>query len=97
MTQDLLFDITGSTGWVTFNRPDQRNALTFAMYEGLAEICSKSPTDGSGKAISSRGAGGGNSSVNRVAVDVLRAAITASAAAFASPIEVKSNAVGGSP
>ncbi|MHA1527689.1 MAG: enoyl-CoA hydratase/isomerase family protein [Alphaproteobacteria bacterium] len=56
-TQDLLFDITDSTGWVTFNRPDQRNALTFAMYEGLAEICANAPTDGSVKAIVIRGAG----------------------------------------
>jgi len=57
MTQDLLFDITDRTGWVTFNRPDQRNALTFAMYEGLADICANAPTDGSVKAIIIRGAG----------------------------------------
>ena len=57
MTQDLLYEITDSTGWVTFNRPDQRNALTFAMYEGLAEICVNAPIDGSVKAIIIRGAG----------------------------------------
>ena len=55
--EDLLYEITDSTGWVTFNRPDQRNALTFAMYEGLAEICANAPTDGSVKAIVIRGAG----------------------------------------
>ena len=56
-TQDLLYEITDGTGWVTFNRPERRNALTFAMYEGLAEICANAPTDGSVKAIVIRGAG----------------------------------------
>ena len=56
-TQDLLYEITDTTGWVTFNRPERRNALTFAMYEGLAEICANAPTDGSVKAIVIRGAG----------------------------------------
>ena len=55
--EDLLYEITNTTGWVTFNRPDQRNAMTFAMYEGLAEICANAPTDGTVKAIVIRGAG----------------------------------------
>jgi enoyl-CoA hydratase/carnithine racemase len=54
---DLLYEITDAIGWVTFNRPDQRNAMTFAMYEGLAEICANAPTDGSVKSIVIRGAG----------------------------------------
>ncbi len=41
MTQELLYDKRGDIGWITFNRPQQRNALTFAMYEGVAEICGK--------------------------------------------------------
>ena len=42
MTQELLYDKRGDIGWITFNRPArQRNALTFAMYEGLAEICGR--------------------------------------------------------
>jgi enoyl-CoA hydratase/carnithine racemase len=41
MTQELLYDKRGEVGWITFNRPQARNALTFAMYEGLAEICSR--------------------------------------------------------
>jgi enoyl-CoA hydratase/carnithine racemase len=53
---ELLHEITNATAWVTFNRPEQRNALTFAMYEGLAEICANAPTDGSVKAIVIRGA-----------------------------------------
>ena len=39
MTQELLYDKRGEIGWITFNRPQARNALTFAMYQGLAEIC----------------------------------------------------------
>jgi len=41
MTQELLFDKRGDVAWVTFNRPQARNALTFAMYRGLAEICER--------------------------------------------------------
>ena len=38
MTQDLLFEIEDGIGVVTLNRPAARNALTFAMYERIAEI-----------------------------------------------------------
>jgi enoyl-CoA hydratase/carnithine racemase len=58
MTNDLLYEIADGTGWITFNRPESRNALTFAMYEGLADICVNAPTDGSIRAIVIRGAGG---------------------------------------
>ena len=37
MTAELLYETRGDVGWITFNRPQARNALTFAMYEGLAE------------------------------------------------------------
>jgi len=57
-SDDLLYEIDAGAGWVTFNRPDSRNALTFAMYEELAEICVNAPTDGSIKAIVIRGTGG---------------------------------------
>lgn len=55
---DLLYEVTDGIGWLTMNRPDQRNALTFAMYEGIAEICATVPEDGSVKAVIIRGAGG---------------------------------------
>lgn len=56
-TDRLLYDIKDEIGTITFNRPQARNALTFGMYEGLAEICENVPTDGSVKAIIIRGAG----------------------------------------
>ena len=36
---DLLYTVTDGIGRITFNRPQARNAMTFAMYERLAEIC----------------------------------------------------------
>lgn len=42
---DLLFERRGPVAWVTFNRPQARNALTFAMYDRLAEICDEVEAD----------------------------------------------------
>ncbi|MBV8526293.1 MAG: enoyl-CoA hydratase/isomerase family protein [Acetobacteraceae bacterium] len=39
MAEALLYEIRDGIGFITFNRPEARNALTFAMYERLAEIC----------------------------------------------------------
>jgi enoyl-CoA hydratase len=38
MTDELLYDIRDGIGHITFNRPQARNALTFPMYERLAQI-----------------------------------------------------------
>ena len=57
MTQELLFDKRGEIGWITFNRPQARNALTFAMYEGLAEICSRIGRTQEAKTLVITGAG----------------------------------------
>lgn len=55
---ELLQDLRDGTLWLTFNRPESRNALTFSIYDALAEICRTVPTDGSVKAIVISGAGG---------------------------------------
>jgi len=52
---DLLHRIENGIGHVTFNRPDSRNALTFAMYDRLAEICAD---PGDVRALVIAGAGG---------------------------------------
>ena len=57
MTGDLLYETRGEVGWITFNRPQARNALTFAMYEGLAEICSRTSASHEVKALVITGAG----------------------------------------
>tara|TARA_E500000305_G_scaffold108488_1_gene111000 strand:- start:232 stop:1020 length:789 start_codon:yes stop_codon:yes gene_type:complete len=48
-TEDLIYEVKDGIGWITFNRPKARNAFTFAMYEGVAEICREA---GKGAAVS---------------------------------------------
>ncbi|HVZ07981.1 enoyl-CoA hydratase/isomerase family protein [Rhodopila sp.] len=38
MTDELLYEVRDGIGRITFNRPQARNALTFPMYERLAEV-----------------------------------------------------------
>jgi enoyl-CoA hydratase len=56
-TDDLLFEVRDGIGRITFNRPQARNALTFAMYERLAEICQAADTDPEIKVLILTGAG----------------------------------------
>ncbi|MEO0729130.1 MAG: enoyl-CoA hydratase, partial [Pseudomonadota bacterium] len=53
---DLLFEVREGIGFITFNRPHARNAMTFAMYERLAQICHESNDDM--RALVLTGAGG---------------------------------------
>lgn len=55
---DLLYRIENGIGHAVLNRPQARNALTFEMYDRLAEICATMPTDDSVRAIIVSGAGG---------------------------------------
>lgn len=55
---EITTQVRGQTLWITFNRPQARNALTFEMYEGLATLCREVPTDGSIRAVVIHGAGG---------------------------------------
>jgi enoyl-CoA hydratase len=54
---DLLYEVHDGVGRITFNRPQARNALTFAMYERLAEICEAANSDDSLKVLILTGAG----------------------------------------
>jgi enoyl-CoA hydratase/carnithine racemase len=38
-SSNVVWDIEGSIGTLTFNRPQARNALTWDMYDALAETC----------------------------------------------------------
>ncbi len=58
MSTEITDELRGGILWVTFNRPQARNALTFAMYERLAELCKQMPTDTSVRAMVISGAGG---------------------------------------
>ncbi|MCB1514086.1 MAG: enoyl-CoA hydratase/isomerase family protein [Hyphomicrobiaceae bacterium] len=57
-SEELLYEV-GADGIAvaTLNRPQQRNALTLAMYEGLAEICSAIVPGGPVKVLIVTGAG----------------------------------------
>jgi enoyl-CoA hydratase/carnithine racemase len=54
---ELLYELRDGVAYVTLNRPQARNALTFAMYDRLAEIATQANTDRSIKAILITGAG----------------------------------------
>jgi enoyl-CoA hydratase/carnithine racemase len=54
---DLIHERRGDVAWITFNRPEARNALTFAMYEELARICEAANNDATLRCIVIRGAG----------------------------------------
>lgn len=55
---DLLYGADDAVARVTFNRPQTRNALTFAMYEGLAATCERVNADAAIRALVISGAGG---------------------------------------
>ncbi len=54
---ELLYEVEDGIARVTFNRPQARNALTFAMYERLAAICAEVEGDPAIKAMLLTGAG----------------------------------------
>src|SRR5215217_895165 len=56
-TEDLLYSVTDGIARITFNRPQARNAFTFAMYERLAAICEEINHDHAIKVLVLRGAG----------------------------------------
>ncbi|HYZ64472.1 MAG TPA: enoyl-CoA hydratase [Acetobacteraceae bacterium] len=58
MTDELLFEVADGIGRVTFNRPAQRNALTWAMYDGLVASVERANQDASIRALVLTGAGG---------------------------------------
>ncbi len=53
---ELLYEVREGIGHITFNRPAARNALTFAMYEALAELCADAAHNGV-RALVLQGAG----------------------------------------
>ncbi len=55
---EVLHERRGPALWVTFNRPDARNAMTFAMYEALFEHCEQADADDDVRVLVLRGAGG---------------------------------------
>ncbi|MDP2321397.1 MAG: enoyl-CoA hydratase [Acidobacteriota bacterium] len=57
-SSNLDWDINGSVGVVTFNRPEARNALTWDMYDALVAACETAEAAGDVRVLIIRGAGG---------------------------------------
>ena len=55
---ELLYETDGPVAVVTFNRPQARNAMTWAMYDGLREACERVDADPDVRVMILRGAGG---------------------------------------
>ncbi len=57
MTAELLYEVRDGIGHVMLNRPQARNALTFAMYERLSDVCDEVDSDPEVKVLVITGAG----------------------------------------
>ncbi len=57
VSDDILYAVEDGIGTITLNRPQARNAMTFAMYERLAEICRDPAAHGDPRVIIVTGAG----------------------------------------
>ena len=57
MTEDILTERRGRVLWITFNRPQSRNAMKLAMYERLLELCGEIDADRELRAVVLTGAG----------------------------------------
>jgi enoyl-CoA hydratase/carnithine racemase len=55
--EEILYEVKEGIAWLTFNRPEARNAMTFSMYDRLGELCRNVNQDDSIKALILRGAG----------------------------------------
>lgn len=61
MSDELLEERRGDSGeivWLTLNRPQARNALTFSMYDRIGEVCLDVNADSSVRTVVLTGAGG---------------------------------------
>src|ERR671933_77058 len=56
-TDELLYERRGRVAFLTFNRPQARNALTWAMYEGLYACCEHVDNDDRVRVLVLKGAG----------------------------------------
>jgi enoyl-CoA hydratase/carnithine racemase len=55
---DVRYEVEDETAWVTFDRPEARNAMTFEMYDQLVDACDAVEADRHVKVMVLSGAGG---------------------------------------
>ncbi|TMK24602.1 MAG: enoyl-CoA hydratase, partial [Actinobacteria bacterium] len=56
-TDELLYERRGAIAILTFNRPEARNAMTWAMYQALYDACEHVDQDDRVRVLVLRGAG----------------------------------------
>jgi len=56
-TTKMLADVDEGIGWVTFNNPERRNAISLEMWEGLASILESFQHDDDVRVVVMKGAG----------------------------------------
>lgn len=54
----IIFETDGPTAFLTFNRPEARNAMTWEMYDGLVEACDRVDRSDDIRVFVLKGAGG---------------------------------------
>lgn len=57
MSGNVHYSVENGVGSVVFDRPEARNAMTWAMYDALGEICEKIAADHDLRVVTFRGAG----------------------------------------
>jgi len=57
-TEHTTFDVDGPIATLTFNRPETRNAMTWAMYQALVDACDRADREAAVRVLVLRGAGG---------------------------------------
>jgi hypothetical protein len=54
--KQILFESKDGIGWLIFNRPETRNAMTFSMYDRLEALCKRVVSDENVRVLILRGA-----------------------------------------
>jgi len=58
MTEKIRADVEGGIGWLTFNQPEKRNAMSMEMWQGVADAFEAFQADPQVRVVVMRGAGG---------------------------------------
>ena len=57
-TEKILAEVEGGIGWLTFNHPERRNAMSLEMWQGVADALESFQHDPDVRVVVMKGAGG---------------------------------------
>jgi enoyl-CoA hydratase len=57
-TEKILAEVEGGIGWLTFNQPERRNAMSMEMWQGVADALESFQDDPDVRVVVMKGAGG---------------------------------------